>query len=304
MSDLSDEYYSSEQLVEIACKNNIAEEYHKEFISRFESEIKLMDEDVKTGIGDFENMGESAISASLDYINKFTSELKKGHSLKWARLYADSMEEHPHAFNDAYIAIKELNKVQALAELKIHCKHIKADPLYEKHFCFLMEQGEGAALPGPDELAAIYSKACNEKLALGKSAIFSHHYADNFASDYNEAYAYGYATAFENAIMAGKSEEYATVYAIQLAEYYGENYFSSKDIVHDETDEFNIQKITAYMKAWEYGRKNKIENLSVFIECFQHEYVNTIYADDGKPALNETDLDTMLIERTLRKINR
>jgi len=304
MSNLSDKYYSAEQLLEIANKNSIVEEYHKDFILKFESEIQLMNAEVEAGIGDFQNIEESALTAALNYINKFTSELKKGHSLEWAKLYADNIEEHRNAFNEAYDSIKSKNKVQAIEELKIHCKNINADPLYEKHFCFLMEKGGGTALRGPDELATIYSKVFNEQIALGKSKIFCHHYADNIASDYNEAYAYGYATGFDNAIIAGKSEEYATVYAFQLADYYGENYFNSKDIVHDETDEFNLQKITAYMKASEYGKENKIEPLSVFIECFQHEYLNTIYANDGKPLLNEADLDKILIERTLKKIKR
>jgi hypothetical protein len=299
MSQLSDRYYSSGQLKEIAIKNNIPEKYYEDFIRQFEMYVEILTNEGQ--LGDSE-LGEGGVRLSIRYIKRLDQEIQKGHGKKWADLYADSDEEHLHAFNDTYVAIKKYDPDLALEELKIHCKFLNGDELYEKRFIYLMEN---EVVSDPDKQAATYSKIYKEQVALGKSLLFAHNYADWMANDvFNEPFAFGYATAYDKAISNGKPEKYAIVYANNLADYYGENYLTSTEIKHDDIDQFNYDKITGYMKGWEYAVSNKLKNPNEFIELFENEYLNTVYADSGRPKISEEELDKMVLETVLRKLKK
>ncbi|MBK9300652.1 MAG: hypothetical protein IPN14_08610 [Bacteroidetes bacterium] len=193
-------------------------------------------------------IGTAAINFAVEYFDKYEVEIQKGHSKEWSDLYAESIEGHPHAFNDAYIAIKEKNPEKAIEELKIHCMAIGGDELYTKHFIFLMESG--GALSDPDKQAARYSAIYKEQIALDKSEVFAHEYADLMAEDeFSESYCFIYSKYIEESILNGKSEIYAKSLASKMADYYGDQYSLSRDIAYDELDLYHEDKIRESCKG-------------------------------------------------------
>lgn len=241
MNDLIQKYYSKEEILNAAKADNISEKYVDElidFIDKYIQDVtkenQLREDEIK----------EWTIKLGLDYIRKYSTEIEKGHSAQWSRLYADSIEFHQHAFNDAYKAIREQNPQQALEELKIHCKAVGADEYYTKHFIFLMENASGTEEIAPDTQAANYSRIYKEQMGLGKSAAFAHEYADHMTNDeWSEAYCYAYAKYYEEAIIAGKTKNQAVQFAIAMAEYYGDAYSFGKDILYDESDKMHEDEI-------------------------------------------------------------
>jgi hypothetical protein len=177
MSELSDKFYSKKELVEIAKQKQIAEQYIEDFIAFVEKEIKEMTDDVDSHILD---IGTAAINFAVEYFEKYEAEMRKGHSKEWSHQYACSIEDHQHSFNDAYKAIKKADPAKAKEELRIHCRAIGGDEWYTKHFIFLMENGE--ALSDPDKQAASYSAIYKEQIALKKTEVFAHEYADLMAN--------------------------------------------------------------------------------------------------------------------------
>lgn len=230
MSALSDEFYSREELINKAKENNIPEKHFEEFIKCVEKDLQQMTED-----GDFTKaeMKENTIGFSVDFINKFDKELQKGHGEEWAKLYAGSIEEHMHAFNDAYRTIREKNKAEAIEELNIHCNYVGADEDFTRHFIHLFENASGVGEPSPDEQASTYSRIFKEKIKEGKSELFANYYADLMAefisaNKINELGCYAEAAEYEKAINAGHSVGYALNYANEMADYIA-NYFNSYD---------------------------------------------------------------------------
>ena len=120
-----------------------------------------------------EEIESDSIKFALKDTLKIDTLIRKGHIKAWAELYVDSREEHQHAFNYAYREMKKINPTQAIEELKVHCRSTNCDKYHEKHFIYLMQQGEGAAEPCPDERAALYSKIFKEQLQQGRSETFA-----------------------------------------------------------------------------------------------------------------------------------
>lgn len=178
MSELSNKYYSKQDLLEIAKQKQIPEQYFEDFIAFVEKEKKEMTYDGDSHILD---IGTAAINFAVEYFEKYEAEIRKGHSKEWSHQYACSIEDHQHSFNDAYKAIKKVDPAKAKEELRIHSRAIGGDEWYIKHFIFLMDNGE--ALSHPDKQAAIYSSIYKEQIALGKSKEFAHEYADLKASE-------------------------------------------------------------------------------------------------------------------------
>ncbi len=236
MSALSDEFYSREELINKAKENNIPEKYFEEFIKCVEKDLQQMTDD-----GDFskEEMKENTIGFSVDFINKFDKELQRGHGEEWAKLYAANDDQHKVAFEDAYLKLKSKDPLQAMEELKIHCKSVGGDEPYTNHFIYLIEAGEGTADPGPDELAVIYSKAYNEQQKNGKSALFAHIYSDAVARTsggmfFSELACYAEAAEYEKAIIAGYSKVFAQIYSEEIADYIADNYNSYDEALVDK----------------------------------------------------------------------
>lgn len=247
MASLSDKYYSKDELLRIAAERGIKKVYFDELIPFVEKDIQEMTND-----GDLpENeLGTIALNFAVEYFTIYDKEVQKGHSSEWAKLYAESIEEHPHAFNDTYKAIRSINPEKALEELKVHCRCMGGDELYTKHFINLMEEGEG--LSNPDKKASLYSKIYKDEIQKGNSPLFSHEYADNMAEEeYTELYCYSLAKEFEQAVNQGKSKEYAGAYACRIADYIANYCVSYKDALTDELywiEKAAIEKQFSHMK--------------------------------------------------------
>jgi hypothetical protein len=96
--------------------------------------------------------------------------------------------------------------------LRLHCKSFGGDELFEKHYLFLFEIGEG--WNNPQEIALKYSRIYKQQIAKGKNEIFAHQYADLMSSnEYVEIYYKKYAYAYDEALSEGKSKEYAVLFA-------------------------------------------------------------------------------------------
>ena len=177
-----------------------------------------------------------------DYFHKYNTELQKGHSEEWAKIYAESIEDHSHAFNDSYLFIKKGDPAKALKELKIHCKAMGGDEFYTKHFITLMEKGE--ALSDPDKQAALYSRIYKEEVEKGKSELFADTYSDLVAcEEYTEVYCFAKATEYEKTIGAGQSKEYADAYASRIANYIANQYSNYKEATDHILYSMEKQKI-------------------------------------------------------------
>ena len=224
MSELSDKYYSKEELLIIAKEKNIPEKYFKDFILFIEDDINQMTNDGELRENE---IGQSAIHFAIDYFNKFYKEIRKGHNEVWANLFSKCIEEGSRAIDETYQSLKKIDPAKALKELEIHCKAVGGDDLYIKHFVYLIEVGVDNSAPSPDEQAATYSKLFKEQIKQGKSEIFAHNYADLMAMhEYSELGCYAEAAEYEKSINAGNTEQYARAYAMKIAKYI-ENYCSS-----------------------------------------------------------------------------
>lgn len=301
MSELSDKYYSKKELFEIAMEKQIPEKYFEDFVAFVENDIKQMVDDAEL---DEDEIGIAAIDFAVEYFEKYDIEIQKGHSKEWSHVYAVSGERHPHAFNDAYTAIKEIDPANAKEELILHCRNMGGDDLFTNHFIYLMENGE--AFSDPDKQAEEYSAVYKEQIKLGKSEIFAHEYADLIAEgEYVEVYCFWYAKIYDESIQKGKPKDYAQLYADKIggnyADYYG-RYIEDKEYDTDSHD-FNERNILGYMNAWEYSYENNLDHIEVFIKIYEDIYINSYYADDRDYNIDEKELDRDILFRALDKFS-
>jgi len=301
MSELIRKYYSEEELKVIANEKQIAEKYFEDFIAFVEKDIKQMTDEAEL---DEDEIGVAAIDFAVEFIKKYEVEIQKGHSEEWSKIYAESIEEHPHAFYEAYNSVKKGDPEKAKQELKIHCRAEGGDDLYTSHFISLMENGEGFS--DPDKQAANYSAIYKEQIALGKSELFAHEYADLMAAgEYVEIYCFWYARVFDECIQNGKPKEYAQLFADKMGDYYSDYYgrYVEDEEVDTEKHKFNERKILGYMNAWEYAWQNELEDSNKFIEFYENIYINSYYADDRDYSIAEKEMDKDILKRTLEKFS-
>lgn len=299
-----DSNYTEQELVAIAKANGIDEKHFQHFVTKYNQNFtQVKDEYVEEEYEEGETPKTITLNITLRYLVKFIKQVEKGHSEEWADLYADSEEEEEVTFNNVYFAIRNKNKEQAKKELLIHCKSVGADEHYIKHFIFLFEEGDGSLKP--DIKAAIYSEKYKEQIALGKSELFAHEYADLKAmNQYTEIYCYTYAQAFDNAIQQGKSNEYAFLYAEKFGDYVGNNYSKMSDLEEDPDFEFFHDRIIGYMKAWEYAKEVKMENSTTFISIYENLYINAYNSEDRNYDISEEELDAQILNKALAQINK
>lgn len=271
----NNQYYTKEQLQTIAETNNIPGHLLADFIDRVAEEISEMSSE---GELEPEEIKTLSIKFAVEDILMIETLLQNGHSRAWADLYTDSYEEHQHAFNDAYLAMKKANPEQALEELKIFCRSAGYDEYAQKHFIYLMQEAKGAAQPTPQEQAIIYSSIFKEQLIHGRSDIFAHQYAHLKAEgQYVEEYCYRFAHSYDDALQKGKSGEYAYLFADKMGDYYADYY--GRHIKDAENHQFKERQILGYMKGWEYAKAHQIKNPDTFISCYESTYINERYPD-------------------------
>lgn len=303
MSELSDKFCSSGEIKKFAVKNGIQEQFYSVFENRFEEILQEIINDQQLREDEYcETALEQALAKSL----AFQTEMQKGHSKNWSQLFSEhyySEEDRNESFKNAFFELESVNKETAIEELKIECRAKVRSQLFTDHFIFLIENL--IEFDAAEQQSAMYEKIFQEQIALGKSEIFSHYYADYVAEgEYVEAFAFGYASAYDNAINNGKSKEYAEIYAQKVADYYGDNYSTSSEIKNDDFDEFKLNEIKGYMKAWEYIKSHPQEQPERFIAIFVNNYINSCAPDSFVEYKSEEDLDLIVLQKTLDQHNK
>jgi hypothetical protein len=165
-----------------------------------------------------------------------------------------------------------------------------------------MEQLDGITIA--TNKATQYEKTYLEQINLGRSELFAHHYADMIADREAIVFAHYYATAYVEAFEKGKSDEYAGLYALMLGEIMVNQYSSVAAADNDEESRIYLDETKGYMKGWEYAKEQKLKDAKEFIVLYQNEYLNTCYADTGRPNIPDEELDRIVLEKTLKKFNR
>jgi hypothetical protein len=299
--------HTEAELIEIFKKDNIDTKYNEKFITYYQSCFNELYEDHKDWNDDDWRDGDSVQASALwctnYFIKRYLELMAKGHGEEWAHELAHTAEEGERAVFFVYSDLSAINPELAKKELLIHAKSFGYDEYFEKHFIFLFE--EVADPVGRIESAKNYSRIYKEQLSKGKSEIYAHHYADLISyGDYNEIYCEEYAFAFDKAISENKNENYAIVYADK----YGSALVNIKGRYGISDDEemidFAIQKVNAYMKAWEYGTENKLVDFNRFAEIYENVYLNTFYSESKDFNKSESEIEKQVLEEVLKRFNK
>jgi hypothetical protein len=140
-----------------------------------------------------ESNADASIRLTKEYMEYYVPEKEKGHCDKWADEYARSslpgMEEY-HSYREAYNAIQDEEEKEK--ELDIHVASMSNDPLFQKRYKFLFTE----ILGDPKEYAEYYCNDYRKMIALGKSEIYAHAYAD-YHDEHKEYFCDIYAQAYE-----------------------------------------------------------------------------------------------------------
>ncbi|MFV0270600.1 MAG: hypothetical protein ACK5HZ_02800 [Macellibacteroides fermentans] len=167
-----------------------------------------------------EEVIQDALAIITEYSRVFMKSINIGHGEEWSDLVASygfySDDKYDEASHYAYLELRKNDKELARKELSIYSKFIDEDELFEKHYVFLCERGERCDL-SEEEVARNYSKIYKQQIALGKSEVYSHYYAERNAYNiYPELYCSKFAYAIEQAILKG----FSRFNAIDIADSY------------------------------------------------------------------------------------
>jgi hypothetical protein len=196
-----------------------------------------------------------------------------------------------HIYNDLY---KE-NAQLAHSELLICCKNISKDVIFEKYFMSLFEQGGGNT--EPIKKSQKYANIYREQLKNGKSKTYAHQLAELLADgDFTAIYCKEYVKAYHNCIKENRSQNYAEVYSSKYASIIVDFGGQAEG---DEAFDFNIEKLNAYMNAWEYSNKNKLIDSEYFMRLYETNHLNTYYSDNLNLSIEE--IDKLVLKNTLEK---
>ena len=140
-----------------------------------------------------ESNADASIRLTKEYMEYYVPEKEKGHCDKWAEAYAESsllgIEEY-RSYREAYNAIEDDEEKEK--ELDIHVASMSDDPLFRKRYKYLFTGITG----DPKEYAEAYCNDYRSMIALGKSEIYAHAYAD-YHDEYKEEFCTIYAQAYE-----------------------------------------------------------------------------------------------------------
>lgn len=167
-------------------------EIFKKEVERCYSELQKDCPDV-----DDEPEEESNVDASIriykEFMEYYVHEKEKGQSDTWAETYARnrllSIEEYI-SYLEAYKAVED--KEEKEKELNIHVESVSEDPLFRKRYKYLFTE----LMDDPKKYAESYCNDYRRMIALGKSEIFAHAYADYHDNHLDESCII-YAQAYE-----------------------------------------------------------------------------------------------------------
>lgn len=221
--------HSQEYLTEIFKNAGYPSQFYPRFLLRYtrafndlKNQYDECDEDDEDC--SFESIEKEVIQGALNIITEysqiFMKEINSGHCEEWTDLvtreYSCSYDNYDEAIYYAYIYMSKKDKELAKKELNIYRKLLGEDELFEKHYIFLCEYVGSGNTPTV-EIARNYSKIYKQQIALGKSEVYSHYYAERNAYNiYPELYCSKFAYAIERAILKG----FSRFNAIDIADSY------------------------------------------------------------------------------------
>ena len=221
--------HSQEYLTEIFKNAGYPSQFYPRFLLRYtrafndlKNQYDECDEDDEDC--SFESIEKEVIQGALNIITEysqiFMKEINSGHCGEWTDLvtreYSCSYDNYDEAIYYAYIDMSKKDKELAKKELNIYRKLLGEDELFEKHYIFLCEYVGSGNTPTV-EIARNYSKIYKQQIALGKSEVYSHYYAERNAYNiYPELYCSKFAYAIEKAILKG----FSRFNAIDIADSY------------------------------------------------------------------------------------
>lgn len=297
---------SEEELIEIFNKQNIDQKYQTKFVDYYNycfDDVFKYDYDKDDDYWEEgESIHQTCMTVTGMYFEKYLELISNGHGEEWAHYLAHTAENGETAVYHTYNEIQEIDKELAKKELGVYIKSFGEDQYFEKYLQVLFE--EIADPKGRIKSAREYSKIYRKQLEEGKSEVYAEKYADLMAgTDFHEIYCEDYAIAYDNAITENKGERYATVYADKYASALVDikrRYGISDD---EEMMDFAVEKVNAYMHAWEYAQENKVDDFDRFTRLYENIHLNTYYADGGKPKMSNEEIDKLVLKETLEKFN-
>lgn len=161
-----------------------------------------------------ESNADASIRLSKEFMEYYVPEKEKGHSDKWAETYARcsvlEMDEY-RSYREAYDAIEDDEKKEK--ELDIHVASMSDDPLFRKRYKYLFTDFSG----NPKEYAESYCNDYRRMIALGKSDIYAHAYAD-YHDENKDEFCTIYAQAYELAKNHGMDDSDAFCFGDKCTE--------------------------------------------------------------------------------------
>jgi len=298
--------HTDAELIEIFHQKSIPEKYHSRFITEYDSTFNEFYEEAKDwpdeDYEEDESVQGDALKVTFMYIEPFMQQIEIGHSEQWAEIMAKYHEEDEYvAFHYAYTGIYEKNQEQAKEELLIHCKYLNTDEHFIRYFLYLFNIGEGYS--EPIEKAKVYSEMYNKQINLGKSVVFAHEYADLMAWDNVKSYCEAYATAYDDSLQAGRSEDYARRYAEMYGDFVTDNYSKFSDVLKHRDFVLGHEMIIGNMKGWEYACENNMVELDLFVSIYEKTHMNT-YFDDDCFLKNIEGIDKIVLTVALEEYNK
>ena len=172
-----------------------------------------------------ESNADVSIRFSKEFMEYYVPEKEKGHCDTWADTYARSrccrIEEY-RSYREAYDAIEE--KEDREKELDIHVALTSTDPLFRKRYKYMFTETIG----DPKEATENYCNDYRRMIALEKSEIYAHAYAD-YHYEYKEEFSVIYAQAYEMAKNKGMDDEEASYFGDTCTEAVDQGLWVGKD---------------------------------------------------------------------------
>ncbi|MFE3866487.1 hypothetical protein ACFX5E_00190 [Flavobacterium sp. LS2P90] len=299
--------HTESELIVIFKQDNIHEKFYPKFLGYYKVCFDELYNDMKNyEDDDFEegdSIKKSALWCTNHFIKPYLELIEKGHGEEWAHELARSTEDGERAIYFTHSELESINPDLAKKELQILCKSLGGDEYFEKHYLYLFEVLDD--VEGRIEKARFYSNSYKEQIALGKSEVYADKFADYKADGgFHEIYCEEYAFAYDKAITENKNIEYAREYA----EKYGSALVDIKrrfGISDDEESiDFAIEKVNAYMNAWEYDEEHQLKDFKRFAEIYENIHLNTYYADGGMPDGSTEEIDNRILIKTLELFNK
>lgn len=121
---------------------------------------------------------ESAIDFPIKYVRIVADQLKMGHSLDWADLYADKETDFDeYIVYEVYKELQTRDKELVMSELKKHAEALLSDEIAKEVYVKIITDGYGFSDRETKEKSIRYSSLYKREIANGKTEIYAEKYA-------------------------------------------------------------------------------------------------------------------------------